>query len=72
VRHEFIWTLAASVVALVTVRAQRSQLAIPEFDRIVVMRLDMVRDACRGDLAFAQAHCAQRLMLKLAACAAMP
>jgi len=60
------------LAALVTVRAQRLQLTIPEFDRIVVMRLDMVRDTCRDDLAFAQAHRTKRLVLKLTARPAMP
>jgi hypothetical protein len=60
------------LAALVTVRAQRLQLAIPEFDRIVVMRLDMVRDKCRDDLAFAQAHRTKRLVLKLTARPALP
>jgi hypothetical protein len=49
--------------ALMAVRAQRLQLAIPEFDGIVVVRLDMVRDACRDNSAFAQAHRAKRLAL---------
>src|SRR5215831_4601195 len=60
------------LAALVTVQAQRLQLTIPEFDRIVVMRLDMVRDTCRDDLAFAQAHRTKRLVLKLTARPAMP
>jgi hypothetical protein len=54
------------------VRAQRLELAIPEFDGIVVMRLDMVRDTCRDDPAFTQAHGAKRLVLKLTARSAMP
>jgi hypothetical protein len=52
-------------------RAQRLQLTIPEFDRIVVMRLDMVRDTCSDDRAFAQAHRTKRLVLKLTARPAM-
>src|SRR5262249_26402947 len=60
------------LAALVTVRAQRLQLTIPEFDRIVVMRLDMVRDTCRDDLAFAQAYRTKRLVLKLTARPAVP
>ena len=60
------------LAAFVTVRAQRLQLTIPEFDRIVVMRLDMVRDTCCDDLAFAQAHRTKRLVLKLTARPAMP
>jgi hypothetical protein len=60
------------LAALMTVRAQRLQLTIPEFDRIVVMRLGMVRDTCRDDLAFAQAHRTKRLVLKLTARPAMP
>src|SRR5262245_52970838 len=39
---------------------------------IVVMRLDMVHDTCRDDLAFAQAHRTKRLVLKLTARPAMP
>src|SRR5262249_57463655 len=53
------------LAALVTVRAQRLQLTIPEFDRIVVMRLDMVRDTCRDDLAFPQAYRTNNLVPKL-------
>jgi hypothetical protein len=60
------------LAALVTVQAQRLQLTIPEFNRIVVMRLDMVRDTSRDDLAFAQAHRTKRLVLKLTARPAMP
>src|SRR5262249_62195555 len=60
------------LAALVTVRAQRLQLTIPEFDRIVVMRLDMVRDTCRDDLAFAQAYRTKRLVLKVTAGPASP
>jgi hypothetical protein len=60
------------VPALVAMRAQRLQLAIPEFDRIVVVGLDVIGDASCDDFAFAQAHRTQRFALKLTACSTMP
>jgi hypothetical protein len=44
--------LEALLPAFVAMRAQALQLASLEFHRIVVMRLDVVGDACSNDLAF--------------------
>jgi hypothetical protein len=48
------------------------QLATPELDRIALVRLDVVGDASGDDPAFAQAHCTERLALKLTTRSAMP
>jgi hypothetical protein len=52
--------------------AQRLKLAAPEFDRIVVVRLDVVSDASSDDTAFTQAPFAQRLHAQLRASASVP
>jgi hypothetical protein len=44
----------------------------PSLDRVVVVRLDVVRNAGSDDFAFAQAHFAKRLCLQLTPCSAMP
>jgi len=44
--------LEALLPAFVAMRAQALQLASLEFHRIIVMRLDVVGDACSNDLAF--------------------
>jgi hypothetical protein len=63
--------LEALLPAFVAMRAQALQLASLEFHRMVVMRLDVVGDACSNDLPSAK-HIAQRLFLQLTACASMP
>jgi hypothetical protein len=64
--------LEALLSTLVAVRAQRLHLAVPELHRIAAMWLDVIGDLGRDDLAFAQAHCAQRFTLQLIAYDAMP
>jgi hypothetical protein len=62
----------ALLSALVAMRAQRLKLAAPEFDRIVVVRLDVVSGASSDDTAFTQAPFAQRLHAQLRASASVP
>jgi hypothetical protein len=48
------------------------EFAVPELHWIAFVRLDMIGNARCHDLALCQAHRAQRLVLKLIACSAMP
>jgi hypothetical protein len=64
--------LEALLPRLMTVAAQRLQLAAPEFDRIVVVRHDVIGDARHDDAAFAKTPFAQWLRAQLSACASVP
>ena len=60
------------LTAFVAMRAEALQLAAPEFDRIAMVRHDVIGNACGRDLAFPQTPLTQRLRAQLSAFAAMP
>jgi hypothetical protein len=57
--------LEALLPALMAMSAERLQFAIPEFDWIVVVWLDMTGGVGCNDLAICQAHCTKRFALQL-------
>jgi hypothetical protein len=64
--------LGALLAGLMAMPAQALKLAAPKLDRIVVVWLDVIGNACGCDLAFPQTPLAQRLRAQLSSCAAMP
>jgi hypothetical protein len=58
--------------AFVAMRAQRLQFAESELRRIVVVRHDVIGNACGCDLAFPQTPLTERLRAQLSASASVP